>query len=155
MDISGISAATTPTTSVGATPEQSLGKDAFMSLLVAQLQNQDPTNPQSNEDFIAQLAQFSSLEQMTQLNDAFLGLAVLQQSNALMSQLTDSSSLIGQTVRYEDPSTGELLEGTVDSVKIQDGLAVLNIEGADVPLMSVTEITGGAAAAAAGEGAEG
>ena len=142
MDISGITASATPTSSVGQTPDQTLGKDAFMKLLVSQLQNQDPTNPQSNEDFIAQLAQFSSLEQMTQLNDAFLGLAVLQQSNALMSQLTDSSALIGQTVAYTDQATGAELSGTVDSVKIEEGLAVLNIDGADVPLFSVTEIIG-------------
>jgi flagellar basal-body rod modification protein FlgD len=143
MAISGISANTTATTSVGDAPEQTLGKDAFMKLLVSQLQNQDPTNPQSNEDFIAQLAQFSSLEQMTQLNDAFLGLAVLQQSNALMSQLTDSSALIGQTVQYTDQNTGAVSSGTVDSVKIEEGLAVLNIDGLDVPLFSVTEILGG------------
>lgn len=127
---------------MGSTPQQELDKDAFMSLLVAQLQNQDPTNPQTNEDFIAQLAQFSSLEQMTQLNDSFLGLAVLQQSNALMAQLTDSSALIGQTVRYSDPSTGELRSGSVESVKIEEGLAVLNIDGNDVPLLNVAEIVG-------------
>ncbi len=152
MTINGISTATAPAPSVGETPEKSLGKDAFMQLLVAQLQNQDPTNPKSNEDFIAQLAEFSSLEQqtqlndqMTQLNDAILGLAVLQQSNALMSQLTDSSALIGQTVKYTDQQTGEQLSGVVDSVKIEDGLAVLSIGGTDVPLLNVTEVTGGGA----------
>jgi flagellar basal-body rod modification protein FlgD len=155
MNLSGISANSTPTTSVGQTPDQTLGKDAFMKLLVSQLQNQDPSNPQSNEDFIAQLAQFSSLEQMTQLNDAFLGLAVLQQSNALMSQLTDSSALIGQTVNYNDPTTGAELSGTVESVKIEDGLAVLNIDGNDVPLFNVTEISGGDSAEVLSDTTEG
>ncbi|HIG11654.1 MAG: flagellar hook capping FlgD N-terminal domain-containing protein [bacterium] len=142
MNINGLTDNSTPSTSVGRTPDQTLGKDAFMKLLVSQLQNQDPTNPQSNEDFIAQLAQFSSLEQMTKLNDAILGLAVLQQSNALMSQLTDSSALIGQTVSYNDPNTGAQATGMVDSVKIEDGLAMLNIDGNDVPLLNVTEILG-------------
>lgn len=126
----------------GSAPTDELGKDSFMKLLVSQLQNQDPINPQSNEDFIAQLAQFSSLEQMENLNDSFLGLAILQQSNALMSQLTEGSTLIGQNVTYTDPATGETLSGTVESIRIEDGIAVLNIGGENVPLMSVTEVTG-------------
>ena len=115
-----------------------------MRLLVNQMQNQDPINPQSNEELIAQLAQFSSLEQMTNVNDSLLGLAMLQQSNALMSQLTDSSALIGQQVNYLNPNTGGMSSGTVESVKIEEGIAVLNVGGTDVPLMNVSEITGAA-----------
>ena len=46
-----------------------LGKDAFLELLVTQLQNQDPLNPMDDKEFIAQLAQFSSLEQMSNVAD--------------------------------------------------------------------------------------
>ncbi len=52
-----------------------IDKDAFLTLLVTQLKNQDPTNPQSNEEFIAQLATFSSLEQLTQINDGVTKMA--------------------------------------------------------------------------------
>ena len=130
-------------TGTGATGDaSSLGKDAFLQLLVSQMKNQDPMAPTDNQAFIAQLAQFSSLEQMQKVNDNLLGLAVLQQSNALMSQLTQSSGLIGKDVRYVDPSTNEEAVGTVSTVKIQDGLAVLNIDGNDVPLGNVTEVLG-------------
>jgi flagellar basal-body rod modification protein FlgD len=125
----------------GSSTEQpsKLGKDSFMKLLITQLKNQDPLEPSKNEEMLAQLAQFSSLEEMQDLNDNIVGLAVLQQSNALMSQLTQSSALIGKTVQYVDES-GTTLWGAVDAVKLNDGLAVLSIGGKDVPLSSVTEI---------------
>ena len=52
----------------GSREKDGLGSDACLKLLVVQLQNQDPTNPQSNTEFIAQLATFSSLEQLTSIN---------------------------------------------------------------------------------------
>lgn len=150
--IDAISAASAATTTQSTAGSDELGQDAFMKLLVTQLKNQDPLAPTDNQEFIAQLAQFSSLEEMEQLNDNIVGLAVLQQSNALMSQLTDSSALIGKTVVYDDPNGEGQLTGTVDSVKIQDGGAMLNIDGQDVPLVNVTEVTG--AASSEGDGGE-
>jgi flagellar basal-body rod modification protein FlgD len=55
----------TTTSSSSPLKQKDLGKDAFLQLLVTQLQNQDPTKPQADGEFIAQLAQFSSLEQLT------------------------------------------------------------------------------------------
>ncbi len=49
------------------TKQDALGKDAFLQLLVTQLQHQDPTKPQADGEFLAQLAQFSSLEKLTQI----------------------------------------------------------------------------------------
>jgi len=119
-----------------------MGKEAFMELLVQQLKNQDPLSPMDNDKFVAQLTQLSSLEGIQNLNENMVGLAMLQQSNALMSQLTQSSALIGDEVKYIDMETGEERTGIVQSVKIEDGLAVLNIDGEDVPLANVTEVTG-------------
>ena len=77
----------TPTTSAAQTPtgadqtatatpkNNSLGKDAFLQLLVTQLQHQDPTQPQADGEFLAQLAQFSSLEQLQQMNQSLTQIA--------------------------------------------------------------------------------
>lgn len=141
MAIDGINANDPISLGVGSSSGNSnLDKDAFMNLLVQQMRNQDPMSPMDNQAFIAQLAQFGSLEQMQKVNDNLLGLAVLQQSNALMSQLTQSSALIGRSVRYVDPTTNESATGTVSTVKIQDGIAALNIDGHDIPLGNVTEV---------------
>jgi flagellar basal-body rod modification protein FlgD len=145
--IDGISANDTVFGTTGAAaadggPADELGQDAFLQLLIQQLKNQDPLEPTTNDQFIAQLAQFSSLEEMEKVNENLLGLALLQQSNALISQLTDSSALIGQNVVYADPVSGESTTGIVSSVKIEDGLAILNIGGSEIPLANVQEVTG-------------
>jgi flagellar basal-body rod modification protein FlgD len=141
MQINGISANDSISSlSKDQTDANGMGKQSFMNLLATQLKNQDPLNPSKNDEMLAQLAQFSSLEQMQNLNDNIVGLAVLQQSNALMQQLTDASALMGRDVKYTDPQTQTELWGKVDSVRIKDGLAVLNIGGTDVPLNAVSEI---------------
>src|SRR5262245_21876395 len=115
MEITGTSASDPMSLATLGSSGNALGKDAFMSLLVNQLKNQDPLDPAKNEDMIAQLAQFSSLEQMQELNDNIVGLAVLQQQNALLDHLTTSSNLIGQSVKFLDPATQEERWGTVAS----------------------------------------
>ncbi len=125
-----------------ATANQQLDKNAFTQLLVTQLQNQDPMSPQSNEELAAQLAQFSSLEQMELVNENLVGMARLQQGNALMDQLTGASGLVGQRVGYRDPASGEMMEGAVDSARVQNGEIFLGIDGIDVPLARVAEVLG-------------
>jgi flagellar basal-body rod modification protein FlgD len=141
MQIPGIDSSDPVSLSPVAGAQEALGKDAFMRLLVMQMRNQDPMAPTDNADMIAQLAQFSSLEQMTTVNDSLLGLAVLQQQNALLDQLTSSSALMGKSVKYVDPADGTTEKwGTVGAVKIKDGLATLSIDGVDVPLVNVVEV---------------
>jgi flagellar basal-body rod modification protein FlgD len=137
MQIDGINS--TDPISLSGGKDAALGKDAFMSLLVMQMKNQDPMEPTKNDQMLAQLAQFQSLEEMDELNNNIVGLAVLQQSNAVLQQLTSSSALIGQDVRYTNEA-GDEQWGKVEAVRIEDGVAQLQIGGKSVPLGSVLEI---------------
>jgi flagellar basal-body rod modification protein FlgD len=140
MSINGIDATDSTSGSFSSAATKSLDKNAFMKLLVSQLEHQDPLSPVANEDFVAQLATFSSLEQLEGLNQNVVAMIALNQSNALLSQLTQSSALIGKDVTWQDFDDQETHTGTVQSVKIVDGLAVLRIGDQDVPLAAVTEI---------------
>ena len=148
MELTGLTTATSAAPTNAGPASKELGKDVFMQLLVEQMKTQDPMNPQSNEDFIAQLASFSSLEQMEQLNENVLGMAMLDQGNALLDQLTNGSALIGKEVHWTDPSTGLSQRGVVDALRVEDGTTMLGIGGQDVPLFMVSEV---ALAAGAGE----
>lgn len=92
--------------SVGSGPKQTMtigegmGKDSFLQLLITQMQHQDPLEPVKDTEYIAQLAQFNSLEQMQNLNDKF-------DKMLKWSQMTQASSLIGKEVN------GVTQDGTV------------------------------------------
>jgi flagellar basal-body rod modification protein FlgD len=109
--------ATTPGASAPATlppagaPSKTLGKDEFLKLLVTQLRNQDPLSPLQPHEFAAQLAQFSSVEQLTQLNDRLATQTDAVNLGALISKTALSASLIGRTVvaagdQVEIPASG-------------------------------------------------
>lgn len=67
--------------------DKSLGKDAFLQLLVTQLQHQDPTQPQDDSQFITQLATFSSLEQLSSMNTSLQQLSTINSSLETIGQL--------------------------------------------------------------------
>lgn len=71
--------------SLAGTAQKTLGQDAFLTLLVTQLQNQDPTSPTDNTAFISQLATFSSLEQLTQIGKQVSSIGTLLTAEALKS----------------------------------------------------------------------
>ncbi|TQR21094.1 flagellar hook assembly protein FlgD [Psychrobacillus vulpis] len=80
------------------TGNSTLGKDDFLKILMAQLQNQDPTNPMKDNEFIAQMAQFSSLEQMTNLTQAFEKYAAAQDQ----TQMIQYSNFVGKGVKWHE-----------------------------------------------------
>lgn len=78
----------------GRQPSHELGKDDFLKLLMAQMTNQDPTSPLENTDFIAQMAQFSSLEQMTNMSQGFERLSSMLGS-------AEAQNTLGRTVEID------------------------------------------------------
>ncbi|MCQ4089891.1 flagellar hook assembly protein FlgD [Exiguobacterium sp. LL15] len=104
----------------------SMDKDMFMKILIAQLSNQDPTAPMEDKEFIAQMAQFSSLEQMQSIGKGMETMILNQHAGALMTY----SNLIGKEVSYtpsanaEDETSSTEESATVLSVK-RDGVDVI------------------------------
>lgn len=103
----------------------SLGKDAFLQLLVTQMQYQDPLEPQDNSEYVAQLAQFSSLEQMTNVAEKLTDVYSLVENidtSVLVGQL---SGMIGKDIQWiagKDVAGNNVqLEGNVTGVSISDG----------------------------------
>ena len=82
-----VGSATTPDAPGGGALSNGIGQDAFLRLLVTQLQNQDPTQPQDTNEMLSQLAQFSSLEQLVGISDLLRGIEQL-----LVTQQVDAAS---------------------------------------------------------------
>ena len=114
------------------TDRMGIGRDAFMKLLLAQLQYQDPLKPMDDTDFIAQLAQLNTLEQLERLNQAF-------ESFMGHQDLMRGSELIGRTVSALTEG-GDLVRGTVSAAKIRDGEVILVVDETEVSLQSVSVV---------------
>jgi len=96
--LSSLLPSSTPTASpLRTTGNKSLGKNEFLKLLVTQLKNQDPMNPANAEDFAAQLAQFSGLEQLLEINTGLAQLSSASAQNLLSQQTALATGLIGRT----------------------------------------------------------
>jgi len=109
----------------GSVNRNELGKDQFLHLLVTQLKHQDPFEPLSDQEFIAQLAQFSSLEQMQNLNTNMTSLMLSQQRLAALGEAT---RMIGLTVELHTRN-GEQLFGEVTGVQFKNGWPQLVVNG--------------------------
>ncbi len=125
---------TSSTTTSSSTISNELNKYDFLKILASELQNQDPSNPMDSKDFIAQLAQFSSLEQMQNMNTA---LGSLTESLETML-ITQSASLIGKNVVTE--MNGSEIKGIVDSIFIEDSIPYAMIGEESVPVSSIRKI---------------
>ena len=136
-----------------------LGKDAFLKLLVTQMKYQDPLDPQDNSEYLSQLAQFSALEQMTNVSKGLENVSKIVDninSSVLVGQL---SSMIGQPVQWQTEvkdSDGKVIkdkdgkpttktyEGKIIGVSISDGqpsvIADVNGESHQVQVSQIVRV---------------
>jgi flagellar basal-body rod modification protein FlgD len=142
MAIDSVTSATTTTatttskSSSDAAASASLDYDAFLQLLIAQMQNQDPTDPMDASEQISQLATFSQVEQSIQTNSNL-------ESLIAQSSLTNASSYIGKTITSADGKT----TGVVSSVEVtSDGLVATTANGKEIAIGDGITISAGTAA---------
>lgn len=111
-----------------------LDKDDFLKILVAELKNQDPMDPMNDREYIAQLAQLSSVEQLTNMSS---DIKLLRQSLGM------ASDLIGKSVSWEGTdSTGSTVskEGVVEAISIKDNKQYAIVEGEQVALDQILKV---------------
>lgn len=114
-------------------PSDSLtNKNQFLLLLINELRNQDPTAPTDEKQTLSQLAQFSSLEEMQNLNQTL-------SASSGFSQVAQSAALIGKTVSTATDSTAGV-SGVVTSVSLSGGKTFLQFDGQSVDASTITSI---------------
>lgn len=109
-----------------AAPRQNLDKNSFLRLLTTQLQYQDPMKPMDNQEFMAQMAQFSSLEQMQSLN--------------LLNEQGLAAGLLGRFVAGKDANDGTPFAGIVEGFRMADGKVLLQIDGGEHGLDEIGQV---------------
>lgn len=120
------------------TGNSSLGKDEFLKILMAQLQNQDPLNPMEDKEFIAQMAQFSTLEQTTNMASMLEKFINSQTQN---DSILKYSEMIGKKIEWKT-SDAEISSGIVKSIKQSESGIVLELEdGIEVSSDLVTKVS--------------
>lgn len=112
---------------------QALGTDTFLKLLTTQLRYQNPLDPEKGTEFLSQLATFSQLQGINQLNSSLSSLV-------LLNQVSQAAGLIGKQVTYQSPDSNQQFKGVVQSVTMQGGQLKLQVGSATVGLDQVRGI---------------
>ncbi|MCH2155184.1 MAG: hypothetical protein MK080_04200 [Opitutales bacterium] len=113
-------------------PQQELGSSDFLLLMTEQLMNQDPLKPMEDTEFIAQMASFSSLEQMQTLNDTFALFAGTE-------RMASAQGYLGQEATVFNGQ--QEISGIVQSVAEVDEQIVLTIDGVEYPSSAITRVS--------------
>jgi flagellar basal-body rod modification protein FlgD len=132
-DALGYTPATSNAGKTTSAKDNGMGQDTFMKLLVAQMRMQNPMEPSDDKEMIAQMTQFSMLEQITNL-------ATSSAMTASAGNVSQAVALLGRPVTYTD-ADGAAQSGTVEKVSFADGLPVLTIGGVQgIKPSQVTEV---------------
>lgn len=132
MSIASIADTGQSSSGAAAAAGSQLGRQDFLQLLVMQLKNQDPLNPIDDREFIAQMAQLSSLEATNQLSSQMGQMAAAQQQLGALA-------LVGRDVEYSDGSGGTA-RGKVVGMKLGAAEPVLKIDDREVPLDQIQTV---------------
>ena len=140
-------------TSTSSTTSSALDKETFLKLLVTQMEYQDPLDPQDNSEYLAELAQFSALEQMTNVADSLSSISTLVENMDTSLLVGQLSNMIGKEIQWQTTSTvtgddgqsyetTKTFEGTISGVSISDGspTLVVNSDGKTYSV-AISEIT--------------
>lgn len=119
----------------------------FLQLMLQQLKNQDPTEPTSNTEWLSQLAQYSSLEQMTQMNEGFTNcmnyMQALYSDIGTNAEITQTLSLIGKEITVKDPedkSGTKKITGTVTEASFEDGTGKVKINDTYYSIANIVSV---------------
>jgi flagellar basal-body rod modification protein FlgD len=118
---------------VGPQGKRELDRDAFLKILITQLQYQDPTQPMQDKEFIAQMAQFSSLEQMNKV-------ASSNEQVFQVSAMALGTQLLGNNVSYHDED-GNVKTGEVKAVKNVEGQIKVQVDDQLVDLSVIDQVS--------------
>ncbi|GGG12377.1 flagellar hook capping FlgD N-terminal domain-containing protein [Paenibacillus abyssi] len=115
--------------------DNTLGKDDFLKILVTQLRHQDPMQPLQDREFIAQMAQFSSVEQLMNM---------ASEITLMRHNLGTASNMIGKTIEWMDVNgAGQnvLNSGTVDAIVVTDGVQYASVGEKTIPVDKILSIS--------------
>ena len=123
------------------TPNQSMDSEVFMSLLVTQLQNQDPSSPMDTNEMIAQTTQLAMMEKLTEM-------ATTSEEGFSLQMRTSAAALVGETVSYTN-AAGVESTGLASSVSFANAVPTVTVDGEAVALDVISGVTGAADTVAA------
>ena len=123
--------------------------NVFLTLMLQQLKNQDPTEPTDNTEWLSQLAQYSSLEQMTQMNeglkDCMNYISAIYNDTLTNAEITQTLSMIGKDVTIKIPDENDktkftTIEGTVTEASFEDGEGKIKVNGEYYSIANIVSI---------------
>ena len=121
----------------------------FLNLMLQQLKNQDPTQPTDNTEWLSQLAQYSSLEQMTQMNTGLTNcmnyISAMYKDMAMNAEITQTLSMVGKEVTItvpdeKDSSKTTEITGKVTEANFKDGTGKVKVNGEYYSISNITSI---------------
>ncbi len=132
--VSGIGTYTSPASTTVERPDQ-MGKDTFLKLLVAQMKYQDPANPASSSEFMAQTATFTQVEKLEEIAAQNAAMLILQEAST-------AGAMVGRSATYTD-TNGAAVTGKITAVRLATGdqEAVAVIGGKEIPVGRITELS--------------